>query len=109
MVPSRGLPKFDKVLDSEAETLFTEDMTTPPVTVGEFTFDPSDSTISGPASYMRSDDYAETMRSINAGTNHVFRAGCEHSPSFEVALLVTIQTNYAGWHGRETFNRARGV
>ncbi len=33
----------------------------------------------------------------------------EHSPNFETALLVTIQTNYAGWHGMETFNRMRGI
>lgn len=79
--------------------------TTQPTQVGEFTFDPTDSTITGPASYMRSAEYARCIASIQDGTSHTFRACCEHSPSFEVALLVTIQTDYAGWHGRETFLR----
>ncbi len=78
------------------------------VEVGKFTFDPTDGTITGPAAYMRSDDYRRCVQSITAGTSHTFRACCEHSPSFEVALLVTIQTNYAGWHGMETFNRRLG-
>ena len=82
-------------------------MTTSPVTVGAFSFDGE--AITGPAEFMRSTDYAECMASIYAGTNHTFRAGMEYSPSFEVALLVTVQTCYAGWHGRETFNRMRGV
>lgn len=78
-------------------------------TVGEFTYDSNHSSILGPAAYMRSADYAECMASIKAGTNHTFQACLEHSPSFEVALLVTIQTNYAGWHGRETFIRAHAA
>lgn len=73
--------------------------------VGSFTFDSADGTISGPAEYMRSDDYRRCIASIENGTHHTFRAACEHSPSFEVALLVTIQTDFAGWHGAETFNR----
>ncbi len=81
----------------------------PITTVGEFTFDSTTSTISGPASYMKSDDYARCIASIQNGTSLTFRACTEHSPSFEVALLVTIQTDYAGWHGMETFNRARGL
>jgi hypothetical protein len=77
--------------------------------VGEFTFDTATSTVSGPAKYMRSSEYAACVRSIENGTSHVFRAGVEHSPSVEVALLVTIQTDYAGWHGMQSFNRMRGV
>jgi hypothetical protein len=76
-------------------------------TVGSFTFDPADSTIQGPAEYIRSDDYRRCIASIENGTNHTFAAAMEHSPNFETALLVTIQTNYAGWHGMETFNRMR--
>ena len=79
------------------------------VTVGEFTFDPSDSSISGPASYMRSEDYRRCIQSIQDGSNTTFKLACEHAPSFEIALLVTIQTNYAGWHGMEVFNRSRGL
>jgi len=83
--------------------------TAPPVAVGSFTFDPATSTIQGPAAYMRSAEYARCIAAIQDGTSHTFRACTEHSPSFEVALLVTIQTDYAGWHGMETFNRARGL
>lgn len=72
-------------------------------TVGAFTFDSDTSTVSGPAEYMRSDDYRRCIASIEAGTNHVFAAGCQHSPNVETALLVTIQTNYAGWHGSQVF------
>ena len=75
-----------------------------PTTVGEFTFDPTDSSVSGPAAFMQSAEYAECIASIQAGTNHVFRAGMEHSPTLEVALLVTIQTVYAGWVGMQRFN-----
>lgn len=78
-------------------------------TVGSFTFDAETSTVSGPADYMRSDEYRRCIASIENGTNHVFRAGMEHSPTPEVALLVTIQTDYAGWHGMEVFNRSRGL
>ncbi len=78
-----------------------------PTTVGQFTFDAETSSISGPADYMRSDDYRRTIESIEAGTNHVFRAGCEFSPTIEIALLVTIQTNYAGWAGAQQFHARR--
>lgn len=80
---------------------------TTPKTVGRFTFDPADSTISGPADYIRSDQYKQLIRSIEGGTNHTFRAACEHSPDFVTALLVTVQTDFAGWHGMETFNAMR--
>lgn len=75
--------------------------------VGEFTFDGR--AVSGPADYMRSADYAACIASIKAGTNCTFQACCEHSPSLEIALLVTIQTSYAGWHGMQTFDRRYGL
>ena len=31
------------------------------------------------------------------------------SPVPEVAMLVSVQTCYAAWHGMEVFNRARGA
>lgn len=72
-------------------------------TVGQFTFDPETSTVSGPAEYMRSDEYKRCIAEIEVGASAVFRAGVEYSPSVEVALLVTIQTDYAGWLGMQTF------
>lgn len=76
-------------------------------TVGRFTFDTATSEIQGPADFIRSDDYRRCIASIENGTNHTFRAAVEHSPTFETALLVTVQTCYAGWQGMETFNRSR--
>ncbi len=78
-------------------------------TVGAFSFDSATSTVVGPADYMRSAEYARCIASIQNGTNHTFRAAVEHSPSFEIALLVVIQTDYAGWHGMQIFNRTRGL
>lgn len=80
---------------------------TTPTTVGRFTFDPTDSSISGPADYIRSDQYARLIKRIESGTDVPFRMACEHSPDFETALLVTVQTDYAGWAGMEQFNRMR--
>jgi hypothetical protein len=78
-------------------------------TVGEFTFDSATSEIQGPASFMASADFADWKRRFHAGQDVVFAAGMEHSPTPEVAMLVSIQTCFAGWHGRETFNRSRGL
>lgn len=76
-------------------------------TVGRFTYDPADSTISGPCDYIRSDQYRRLIASIEGGTNHTFRAAVEYSPDFVTALLVTVQTDFAGWHGMDTFNAMR--
>lgn len=76
-------------------------------TVGRFTFDSATNEIAGPAEYIRSAEYRSCIASIENGTNHTFRVAMGESPSFEVALLATIQTNYAGWHGMETFNKMR--
>lgn len=76
--------------------------------VGEFTFDDETSEVCGPAEYIRSTEYRRCIASIEGGTHYTFRAACEHSPDFVTALLVTIQTDYAGWHGMQVFNRQRG-
>jgi len=72
------------------------------VTVGEFTYDPTTGEITGPAAYMRSTDFADWKRRFHAGNDPVFRVGVTESPSIEVAMLVSIQTNYAAWHGYQT-------
>jgi hypothetical protein len=84
------------------------------VSVGAFTFEPDTGTIQGPAEFMRSADYRECIRSIETGTSVTFRGAYEYqmsqpAPSFGTALLVTVQTCYAGWHGMQTFNRMRGA
>lgn len=85
-------------------------MATGTVTVGEFEFDPATGTLTGPAAFMRSDDYAYWLARFKAGNDVVFNTGAAGaSPSPEIAMLVSVQTCYAGWHGREAFNRARGA
>ena len=63
------------------------------------------------------------LRRFLAGDDPVFRVGMGYapapgslfapagpqSPSPEVAMLVSIQTDYAGWHGAEVFNRSRAA
>lgn len=96
-------------------------MTTGTVTVGEFEFDPATGTLTGPAAFMRSADYAEWLARFKAGNDPVFRVGMgcaptpgaifcpdgPQSPNAGTAMLVSVQTCYAAWHGREVFNRAR--
>lgn len=73
--------------------------TTGPWEVGEFTLT-AEGTLTGPAAYMESEEYATTMRQIQAGTEPVFKYGAAGaSPSAEIALLVAVQTSYAGWKG----------
>ena len=76
-------------------------------TVGSFTYDAEAGTIEGPAEYLRSSEYARLIERVKAGDDP---CGAFHfSPDAITALLVTIQTNYAGWHGIQVFNRMRGV
>lgn len=72
-------------------------------TVGKFSIDTETGEIEGPASFMRSEDFASWKRRLEAGNDHV--VNCGYSPDFFTGLLVSLQTCYAGWHGRETFLR----
>ena len=101
----------------------TAKSTTGTVKVGEFEFDPATGTLTGPAEFMRSADYAGWLARFKSGNDPVFRVGMgcppvpdaifcpdgPQSPSPEVAMLVSVQTCYAAWHGMEVFNRARGA
>ena len=73
-------------------------------TVGQFTFDTETSELVGPKSFMESEDYAEWLARVKDGRDSVINFGA--SPDFVTALLVSVQTCYAGWHGRETFLRS---
>lgn len=77
-------------------------------TVGEFTYDPTDGTVRGPAEYMASADYERCIASITDGTSHTFASAIAHAPDTVTALLVTIQTSYAGWHGMQGIHRMLG-
>ena len=70
------------------------------VTVGRFTF--QNGTLSGPQEYMRERGNTLADR-IVAGDDPMFNMTAHLSPTVECALLVRLQTDYAGWLGmRET-------
>jgi hypothetical protein len=72
------------------------------VVVGAFTY--QDGSVSGPADYMKEQGFAH-LRKIESGTDVVFNFGVSsgESPTPIVALLVSIQTDYAGWKGSRDF------
>lgn len=77
------------------------------ITVGVFTCE--DGSVSGPAEYMREQGF-ERIKKIERGEDVVFNMGAGGlSPSPEVALLVSLQTDYAGWVGLREFNTMRGA
>lgn len=79
------------------------------IEVGVFKYDPETKEVSGPAEYMREQGF-ERMRKIERGEDVVFNYGAGGaSPSPEVALLVSLQTDYAGWKGLRHFNAMRGA
>ncbi len=66
------------------------------VKVGKFEL--TDGVLSGPAQYMAEQGNAKLAR-ILAGEDVVFNVGLSRSPSVAIALLVALQTDYAGWLG----------
>lgn len=73
-------------------------------TVGAFTLEGG--ALSGPAEYMREQGDALVAKCL-AGESVVFNVGLTRSPDAETALLVTLQTDYAGYLGMKRFNAAR--
>ncbi len=67
-------------------------------TVGEFTYDEQTQTVAGPALYME-EQGNERLDRIMSGDDVVFNMGCTRSPDVITAVLVALQTNYAGWKG----------
>ncbi len=66
-------------------------------TVGEFTF--ADGVVSGPAEYMR-ERGSERLDRILRDDDAVFNAGARlGGKSAETLVLVSLQTDYAGWKG----------
>jgi hypothetical protein len=78
------------------------------IEVGAFVYE--NGSISGPADYMREQGFSR-IKLIEGGFDHVFNYGVSsgESPSVEVAMLVSLQTDYAGWKGLRDFNRMRGA
>lgn len=78
------------------------------VEVGRFTFDTATQTLTGPADYFESRGGVDKAVD-QAVASHVFKYGAAGaSPSPIVALLVALQTDYAGFAGERQFFAARG-
>ncbi len=73
-------------------------MTDSTITVGAFTYDRNTNQVAGPAEYMAERGSAR-LESIMSGTDVVFNMGCTRSPNVETAVLVSLQTDFAGWKG----------
>ena len=72
-------------------------------TVGRFSFDPETQTVNGPAEYMN-ERYAARMARINAGDDMVASMGfAQHGDSI-LAVLVSLQTDFAAWLGMRQFS-----
>jgi hypothetical protein len=73
-------------------------------TVGQFTYDETDGTISGPATYMREEGNALIAR-ISAGqeTDMLARFMDSGTPDALTAILLLIQTKYAAWIGYRSY------
>lgn len=66
------------------------------VEVGAFTYE--NGVLTGPVEYMAERGNARLDR-ILSGQDAVFNFGCTRAPSVEQAILVSLQTDYAGWKG----------
>lgn len=77
-----------------------------PVVVGRFRWIPTGPTtgdVEGPATYMAEQGNAR-LDAILAGRVESFNRSAHLSPSVEVAVLVSLQTDYAAWAGeRQVF------
>jgi hypothetical protein len=70
-------------------------------TVGRFTLD-DDGGLSGPKEYMEEQGNAK-LDAILDGKDAIFLATAHLSPDMETAILVALQTDYAGWKGVRDF------
>jgi hypothetical protein len=75
-------------------------------TAGRFSYDPTTGTVSGPAAYM-AERYAPRMAQINAGRDTVANMGFSRTSDTVLAVLVSLQTDYAAWAGMRQFNATR--
>lgn len=78
------------------------------MTAGRFRFDAGSGQISGPADYMR-ERYQERMQAINAGRDSVANMGLAMHRNVVMAVLVSLQTDYAAWAGMREFIKANRI
>jgi hypothetical protein len=72
------------------------------IVIGKFTLEGND--INGPASYIEQRGFA-LIDTIQEGKDTTFNLTCHLSPSVQVAVLVRLQTDYAGWLGQQELLR----
>ena len=70
--------------------------------VGQFTYDTETGTLAGPAEYMKEKGH-DKLEEILSGKSAVANFGMLKSPNPYVAVLVALQTDYAGWKGMRQF------
>lgn len=74
------------------------------ITVGRFTFNPETASIEGPGDYM-ADKGNALIDQITSGNDTIFNMTAHMSPSVEMAVLVRLQTDFAGYVGmKQTLN-----
>jgi hypothetical protein len=78
------------------------------LTCGRFTFDPATQMVEGPGEYM-ADQGNDLLDKIMAGQDSIFSMTAHFSPSAEMAVLVRLQTDFAGWHGVKQIVQIMGV
>jgi hypothetical protein len=72
-------------------------------TAKEFSIDIEKGTFRGPSEYMKAQGN-QYLADICSGKNEVFNMFSHESPNLETAIVVFMQTDYAGWKG---FNEAQ--
>jgi hypothetical protein len=68
------------------------------ITCGRFSYNQETCEVEGPGDYM-ADKGLALIDSIMAGNDVVFNMTADRSPSAEMAVLVRLQTDFAGWRG----------
>jgi len=80
--------------------------------VGDFIFHGDTGLVSGPVEYMER-RYAERIMQINAGHDAVANYGLAQHGNVALAVLVSLQTDYAAWCGMRHFganpNKSRAI
>ena len=72
------------------------------IVVGQFSLEGNE--INGPGGYMEERGF-DLIDKIEAGQDVIFNMTAHLSPSVEVAILVRLQTDYAGWLGQRQLLR----
>ena len=78
------------------------------ITVGEFQYDPAKNSIIGPKHYL--DEQGEALlQRITTGDDLIFNITATQSPDVMTAILVRLQTDYAGWLGMKRLFAELGI